>query len=131
MVLPLGRTTRRTAWGCSGLGVMRYTFDWSRIGLMRAELDPLSDPPDPFVRKERGVTLVVPSSEVAVMPFGIGPLELVIVLVIVLVIFGPKRLPGLGRSLGTGMREFKDSISGKGGDAEKDEAAEKPEGVGD
>ncbi len=46
----------------------------------------------------------------------IGPLELVIVLVIVLVIFGPKKLPGLGRSLGTGMREFKDSITGKDDD---------------
>ena len=44
---------------------------------------------------------------------GIGPPELLIVLVIVLVIFGPKRLPGLGRSLGSGMREFKDSITGK------------------
>jgi len=63
------------------------------------------------------------------MPFGIGPLELIIVLVIVLVIFGPKRLPGLGRSLGSGMREFKDSISGKDGEAEKGEAAEKPERV--
>lgn len=42
----------------------------------------------------------------------IGIPELVIVLVILLVIFGPKRLPGLGRSLGSGMREFKDSISG-------------------
>src|SRR3954469_7877375 len=42
----------------------------------------------------------------------IGPLELIIVLVIILVIFGPKRLPGLGRSLGTGMREFKDSVTG-------------------
>ena len=56
------------------------------------------------------------------MPFGIGPLELIIVLVIVLVIFGPKRLPGLGRSLGTGMREFKDSISGKDQEGKKDEA---------
>jgi sec-independent protein translocase protein TatA len=46
----------------------------------------------------------------------IGPLELVIVLVIVLVIFGPKKLPGLGRSLGTGMREFKDSITGSSKD---------------
>jgi sec-independent protein translocase protein TatA len=46
---------------------------------------------------------------------GIGPTELIIVLVIVLVIFGPKRLPGLGRQLGAGMREFRDSISGKGG----------------
>jgi len=43
----------------------------------------------------------------------IGPLELAIVLVIALVIFGPKRLPDLGRSLGSGMREFKDSITGK------------------
>ena len=42
----------------------------------------------------------------------IGIPELVIVLVILLVIFGPKRLPGLGKSLGSGMREFKDSISG-------------------
>ena len=42
----------------------------------------------------------------------IGIPELIIVLVILLVIFGPKRLPGLGRSLGSGMREFKDSISG-------------------
>ena len=42
-----------------------------------------------------------------------GPLEIVIILVIVLVIFGPKRLPDLGRSLGKGMREFKDSVTGK------------------
>ena len=55
----------------------------------------------------------------------IGPTELIIVLVIVLLIFGPKRLPGLGKQLGTGMREFKDSISGKGGrddDDDDDEA---------
>ena len=50
----------------------------------------------------------------------IGPTELIIVLVIVLVIFGPKRLPGLGRSLGSGMREFRDSISGKGDDGKRD-----------
>jgi sec-independent protein translocase protein TatA len=56
------------------------------------------------------------------MPLGIGPLEIVIVLVIVLVIFGPKRLPDLGRSLGKGMREFKDSVSGK--DQEELPAAE-------
>ena len=52
---------------------------------------------------------------------GIGPTELIIVLVIVLLIFGPKRLPGLGRQLGAGMREFKDSISGKGGDDDEDD----------
>jgi sec-independent protein translocase protein TatA len=51
----------------------------------------------------------------------IGPLELVIVLVIVLLIFGPKRLPGLGRQLGSGMREFKDGITGRHKD--DDEAA--------
>jgi sec-independent protein translocase protein TatA len=42
-----------------------------------------------------------------------GPLEIVIILVIVLIIFGPKRLPDLGKSLGHGMREFKDSVTGK------------------
>jgi len=52
-------------------------------------------------------------------------MELVIVLVIVLLIFGPKRLPSLGRQLGSGMREFKDSISGKGG-RDDDEAEEEP-----
>jgi len=53
----------------------------------------------------------------------IGPLELGIVLVIVLIIFGPKRLPKLGRQLGSGMREFKDSITGvtKGLDDDDDD----------
>jgi sec-independent protein translocase protein TatA len=51
----------------------------------------------------------------------IGPTELIIVLVIVLVIFGPKRLPGLGRSLGSGMKEFRDSLTGKGGRHDEDE----------
>ena len=50
----------------------------------------------------------------------IGPLELAIVLVIVLLIFGPKRLPGLGRQLGSGMREFKESISGSSKDEDDD-----------
>jgi sec-independent protein translocase protein TatA len=43
----------------------------------------------------------------------IGPLELGIVLLIVLLLVGPKRLPGLGRQLGSGMREFKDSLTNK------------------
>jgi sec-independent protein translocase protein TatA len=42
----------------------------------------------------------------------VGLPELLIVLVIVLLIFGPKRLPGLGRQLGRGLREFKDSLTG-------------------
>ena len=46
----------------------------------------------------------------------IGPLELVIVLVVVLLLFGAKRLPELGRSLGSGMKEFKDSVTGKDDD---------------
>jgi sec-independent protein translocase protein TatA len=45
--------------------------------------------------------------------------ELIIILVIVLLVFGPKRLPMLGRQLGGGMREFKDSISGKSRDDEE------------
>ena len=49
----------------------------------------------------------------------IGPLEIIVVLVIVLIIFGPKRLPGLGKSLCTGMREFKDSIGGNSNDDEQ------------
>ena len=55
----------------------------------------------------------------------IGPTELIIVLVIVLLIFGPKRLPGLGRQLGSGMREFKDSISGRGGHDDEDDDADR------
>ena len=59
----------------------------------------------------------------------IGPLEIIIVLVIVLVIFGPKRLPDLGRSLGTSMREFKDSVTGKDDDKQIDSAESKAEPV--
>ena len=43
----------------------------------------------------------------------IGPLELVLILLVVLLLFGAKRLPELGRSLGSGMKEFKDSVTGK------------------
>jgi sec-independent protein translocase protein TatA len=52
---------------------------------------------------------------------GIGVTELLIVLGIVLLIFGPKRLPMLGRQLGGGLREFKDSITGKSDDDDDDE----------
>ena len=60
------------------------------------------------------------------MPIGLP--ELGIILLIILLIFGPKRLPGLGKQLGTGMREFKDSITGKDGDEDEDShAAEAPQ----
>ena len=48
----------------------------------------------------------------------IGPMELVIVLVIALLVLGPKRLPAAGRSLGEGIREFKQSIAGRSEGAE-------------
>lgn len=72
------------------------------------------------------------------MPLGIGLPEMLIVLVIALVVFGPKRLPDLGKSLGSGMREFKDSITGSSKDdddepskisaasAESDDAVSRP-----
>ena len=43
----------------------------------------------------------------------IGPMEIVGLLLLALLLFGAKRLPEIGRSLGTGMREFKDSVSGE------------------
>jgi len=61
------------------------------------------------------------------MPGWVSPWELLILLAFVLQLFGPKRLPEMGRSLGKGMREFKDSISGKDDeDDDKDEPAELP-----
>ena len=54
------------------------------------------------------------------MPGWIGAPELLILLLVVLLVFGPKKLPEMGRSLGKGMREFKDSITGK--DEETDAA---------
>ena len=50
------------------------------------------------------------------MPGWIGLPELLILLVVVLLVFGPKRLPEMGKSLGKGMREFKNSVTGKDDD---------------
>ena len=57
----------------------------------------------------------------------IGPMELVIVLVIALIVIGPKRLPDAGKSLGRGFREFKGAISGGGDDDKDHELAPFPE----
>jgi sec-independent protein translocase protein TatA len=51
----------------------------------------------------------------------IGPLEIIVVLIIALIVFGPKRLPELGNSLGKGIREFKDSVTGENKDDDVDD----------
>ena len=51
----------------------------------------------------------------------IGPLEIIVVLIIALIVFGPKRLPELGNSLGKGIREFKDSVTGENKDDDDDD----------
>jgi sec-independent protein translocase protein TatA len=56
----------------------------------------------------------------------IGPLEIVVVLIIALIVFGPKRLPELGRSLGRGIREFRGSLGGHDDDDEADPRASSP-----
>ena len=61
------------------------------------------------------------------MPGNIGWQGAVIILIVLLVVFGPKRLPEMGRSLGRGMREFKDSITGK----DDDEPRELPQAADD
>lgn len=53
----------------------------------------------------------------------IGPMELIIVLVLALVVLGPKRLPSAGRSLGSGLREFKSAISDDHGKEHRPESA--------
>ena len=54
----------------------------------------------------------------------IGPLEIVLILIVALVVFGPKRLPELGRSAGKGIREFKNSVTGKDDDDDEDDVRE-------
>jgi sec-independent protein translocase protein TatA len=51
----------------------------------------------------------------------VGPMEIILALVVALIVLGPKKLPDAGRSLGRGMREFKDSLSGIAGDSPKSE----------
>ena len=56
----------------------------------------------------------------------IGPMEIAIVLIIALVIFGPSRLPELGKSAGKGFREFKTSITGNDGDEAREDVKLEP-----
>jgi sec-independent protein translocase protein TatA len=56
----------------------------------------------------------------------VGPLEIAIVLVIVLIIFGPKRLPELGKAMGRGIRDFKGAMSGDHDDEDEDSVEAKP-----
>ena len=57
----------------------------------------------------------------------VGPMELIVVLAIALIVLGPKKLPEVGRSVGKGMREFKDAISGDHDhDHDRDEDDERP-----
>ncbi len=57
----------------------------------------------------------------------IGPMEIVVVLIIALIVFGPKRLPELGRSLGKGIREFRGSLSGDNDDEDTQPAPQEIE----
>jgi sec-independent protein translocase protein TatA len=59
------------------------------------------------------------------MPGSIGWQGLVVILLILLLVFGPKRLPEMGRSIGRGMREFKDSVSGSGRDDDDERERER------
>ena len=52
----------------------------------------------------------------------IGPMELIVVLIVALVIIGPKKLPDVGRSMGRGMREFKNAVTHGGDDGARDPA---------
>jgi sec-independent protein translocase protein TatA len=55
----------------------------------------------------------------------IGPMEIVIILIIALIVLGPKKLPEMGRSVGRGMREFKNAVSMDSGDDEDEEREER------
>jgi len=63
------------------------------------------------------------------MPFlqNIGPTELIIVLVIILIIFGPKNLPKIGQALGKGIKEFKDAAKGLAEESEEEPEEKKPQ----
>ena len=59
------------------------------------------------------------------MPFNVGGPEIIVILIIALIVLGPKKLPDAGRALGNGMRDFKDSISG---DSKRDKDDDEDDG---
>jgi sec-independent protein translocase protein TatA len=59
----------------------------------------------------------------------VGPMEILVLLIIALIVFGPKRLPELGKSLGKGVREFRGSISGEQSNDEEAEEKRQPAAV--
>lgn len=59
------------------------------------------------------------------MPFNVGAPELLLILAIALVVLGPKKLPEAARSLGRGMREFKETLSNMGGPGDDDDDAKR------
>jgi len=51
----------------------------------------------------------------------VGPMELIVILAIALIVLGPKKLPEVGKSLGKGMREFKESLAGENEQRDEEE----------
>ncbi len=102
------RSSRRPAASCRSRLATRRPSDCSTGSpsatagsTRRSTCRPCSPPSSRSSKSEEGEPVL-----------GIGPMEVIVVLVIALIVFGPKRLPDLGRSLGGGMREFKDSVTG-------------------
>jgi sec-independent protein translocase protein TatA len=62
----------------------------------------------------------------AALPFGVGPMELFIILIIVLILFGPKRLPQLGKSLGKTVKAIREGAEGEDDDDDEDGEEEAP-----
>src|SRR5437588_7892648 len=102
----------------TGVLVQGVSPDTRCIGVLPAELERI-------LRRIFGgpVTLEIPLREDSRM-FRNPLIDAIVVLVVVLLIFGPKRLPQLGKSLGHGMREFKDGITGS---SKPDDEGERPE----
>ena len=73
------------------------------------------------MRKLNGVPPRADPVTMGSMLGNIGPLEIIVVLIIALIVFGPKRLPELGSSLGKGIREFRSTVTGEKGDDDEEE----------